>query len=553
MAPPPRSVSPGTPGSPNGINPDAPPVYFLLIDGMNEMDSAGFGGLLQSRFKWKNLVEELDVDPQDARRLVDAAHPFLLVRKIADPNGGSSIPVVDPCGECGFGTDRAWQKYTHDAPVIERSPYITEADGKHTWDEGADSTVTFGRHTAYEQSSRFVPTMLMRPRLTRREYGGASHWSFAELDEDLTETRDASLVYVSSHGWLGGFMAGDSMQPSKTAEPEAARDTYGSRRKWFVVGRESTQPFRGPLWIILAQCSTLNSATWALWARMMAGGSPVVRGILGYEEAAPGAVRSTTIVKKFCDRLQAGDTFLEAWKQANNISGNNADPWAAIVHREALGDKIADWNAFTALTANPPSDLDKEASYKGYLRSIPDGEDIHDAPAPFNMGLWSLPPSTEPDGLRLPVTAEHLARRRAVLDNDASWLIAIAAKEDKDGAMAKVLGARLEMVHIRVTYPHQIPYEKIFDEIVVSASPEPAEGTLTHTLKNNVIEVTCPDTTDVVMVKLGISKGVNLDGVAHLEGGHSYLWWRVTLSIGAFGSEGPKQMTHEFRTQGLGC
>ena len=140
-----------------------------------------------------------------------------------------------------------------------------------------------------------------------------------------------------------------------------------------------------------------------------------------------------------------------------------------------------------------------------------------------------------------------------MLDNDASWLIAIAAKEDKDGAMAKVLSARLEMIHIRVTYPHQIPYEKIFDEIVVSASPEPDEGTLTHTLKNNVIEVTCPDTTDVVMVKLGVSKSVNLDSVAHLEGGHSYLWWRVTLSIGAFGDEGPKQMTHEFRTQGLGC
>ena len=556
MAPPDKGVSPDKTGKDNGLKVDETPLYFLLIDGMCEMDSAGFGGLLESRFKWKNLVNELDPAPEDKRRLVDAAHPFLIVRKIADPNGGSSVPVVDPCGECGFGTDRAWLSYSHDKPVIERSPHETKAKGEINWaDQGH---TTFGRHTAYEQSSRFVPTMLVRPRLMRREYNGASHWSFAEMDEDVTEARTASLVYVSSHGWLGGFMAGDLMQPSKAAEPDAAKEVYYPRSRWFLVGRDSTMPFQGPLWVILAQCSTLNSATWAMWARMMAGGSPVVRGILGYEEAAPGAIRSTAIVKKLCDKLQAGETFLNAWKQANTIAGGASEPWAAIVHNEALGDTMKDFRAFKALEANAPTDLTEPASYKGYLRSIPDGEDIRDEEPKFKLALWALPETTDPSASpgaatsqRQPITPEFLSLRRARIRAGGGWELSLSADDPDSGDAVKLKSARIEMVHIRRSYADQIPFASIFDQISVTASPKPDDDKLDFKLSKNVIEITCREDTEIILVTLSIAKSKDVLTVPHLQPDHSYLWWRVTLITEANADAPENEKTHEFRLYGL--
>ncbi len=546
MAPPPRSVSPGDPSTPNQVNVDPPPLYYLVIDGTEELDSGTFGKEIQERFKWKNLVGELDVDPADKTRLVDATHPFLLVRKCMDATGTTPIPVVTPAGTSGLGQDTAWARYTNDDPVLENSSCETGSDGELTWTSDDGDFVTMGRHTACEQATRFVPTLLLRPRLVRKDFADASHWVFADMDEPDQEARKASLVYVSSHGWLGGFMAPNEMLPNPTVQPAAAQREYGSARRWFLVGRESTMNFQGPLWVVLGQCSTLNSATWAHWAKMMAGGSPVVRGILGYEEVAPVAYRAAYITQKFFKELEAGKSFLAAWKSANVTTGSGSEPWAAIVHTEALEDKMQDFRAFPALTAHAPTDLSSPASYRGFLRSIPDGEEIRDVPPPFEFTLWNLPNAAEPDGPRKAVTPDHLAGWRAQLQPGQSWdmVIAPAASDPPD----TIVSAVVEMIHIRPTYTEQIPIAALFDVIVASTSPAVADDAIRQTAALNKLTVTCPAGTQVLTIHLGISAGRIVYTVPHVMAFHTYVWWRVTLVTANGGT-----LNHDFRMQGLLC
>jgi hypothetical protein len=365
------------------------------------------------------------------------------------------------------------------------------------------------------------------------------------MDEPETEARKASLVYVSSHGWLGGFMSGNGMMSNPTVQPEAARGEYYSMRRWFLVGRESTMNFQGPLWVVLGQCSTLNSATWAHWAKMMAGGSPVVRGILGYEEVAPGPYRAAYIAQKFFKELEAGKNFLAAWKSANVTSGSGSEPWAAIVHVEALEDKMQDFRAFPALTAHAPTDLSSPASYRGFLRSIPDGEEIRDVAPPFDFTLWNLPRATEPDGPRKAVTPDHLAGWRAQLQPGQSWDMVIAPSPDQPD---HIVSAVVEMIHIRPTYTNQIPIAALFDVIVASTSPAAPDDAIRQTTAHNKLTVTCPQATQVLTIHMGISATRIVYTVPHLESGHSYVWWRVTL-VTANGAT----LHHDFRMQGLLC
>ena len=55
----------------------------------------------------------------------------------------------------------------------------------------------------------------------------------------------------------------------------------------------------GPVWVILAQCSTLNAVCWPSWAKVLMNSDPNVRGILGYEEVAPGASASAAIPRSW--------------------------------------------------------------------------------------------------------------------------------------------------------------------------------------------------------------------------------------------------------------
>jgi hypothetical protein len=87
-----------------------------------------------------------------------------------DATGTLAVPVVTPGGKDGYGQDTAWARYSNDDPVLENSSCETGSDGELTWPSGDRETTTAGRHTACEQSTRFVPTLLLRPRLVRKDF-----------------------------------------------------------------------------------------------------------------------------------------------------------------------------------------------------------------------------------------------------------------------------------------------------------------------------------------------------------------------------------------------
>src|SRR4029453_5926095 len=102
-------------------------------------------------------------------------------------------------------------------------------------------------------------------------------------------------------------------------QPEANCPGYEPTTPYFLLGRAvgSGMGFHGPEWIILAQCSTLNSSNWPLWARILARSAPGVRGILAYEEAAPKPKSAVAALERFFKRLDQGAPFLDAWADAN--------------------------------------------------------------------------------------------------------------------------------------------------------------------------------------------------------------------------------------------
>ena len=260
------------------------------------------------------------------------------------PPGDARSPWSSRGGKDAHGFDPFWKNYSGELP--EEKP-----NGKKEWiDSLGDPVTTFGRHTAQEKSAVFMNRFILDPTIDVtpgtnpikariHEESKAPEIIFPFPDHLLR----AELLLISSHGWLGGYMRGNNMDEMLNANPEAARKTRGTIAKYFSIGQASAEGkgFRGPLWIVLAQCSTANSATWELWTEVFAKSKPIVRGILAYEEASPGPSGSITISKKFFDALQQKRTILDAWKQANSNQ-----KWAAIVHKDAMNDRIQDWRSF---------------------------------------------------------------------------------------------------------------------------------------------------------------------------------------------------------------
>ncbi len=103
-------------------------------------------------------------------------------------------------------------------------------------------------------------------------------------------------------------------------------------------------------WLIVNSCSQFDNLESAQnWGKLMLGNGHRLHGVLGYYDAAPG----TTLMKErfddFFENLDNGDTFITAWKKANN-EGSDSN-WAVIYHDDCEDDKL------TSLT-NPGSGND---------------------------------------------------------------------------------------------------------------------------------------------------------------------------------------------------
>ncbi len=470
-----------------------PPLYYAQADGTSFVDSAKFGKDLETKTAFRNIIAEfMKPSAAEPARLEDPDHPWFPMWRVntsaqKDPKG---IAVIAPSGLNGSGTSEF-------------------PGGSADWDK----------------VSEFFDSWFFEPAVTVDGSGKAT------LGVGAGTVHRAHLVVMSSHGWLGGFAGGEIWE----------------QRKWYLIGRvaEKGRGFKGPLWVLLTQCSTLNSATWPSWAKVLANSSPHVRGILGYEEVAPGASVAAAIGKGFVQKLKEGQSFLAAWKAVNPSSN-----WAAIVHKDAVNDKLKDLHDIAA-GKKPLADVTTTATtfnYYGYLKNYKSGaaQEIYLKEPPFKFGFalkysgktYTVGPSTLDGG------------QSRLADADAapawSWELTIATS---DGSAMKSVS--VEWIHIRPSKV-RLKMDKIWQP--PTASPA-ATITNTGTKKETfTAELSAPGASVTLTWKAqpasvlsAVSGDQSYHGDDKLVPHHSYLYPRVKVTPDGGGSP----LTFDFPTNGL--
>jgi hypothetical protein len=482
------------------------PLYYALVDGTDFVDSATFGADLEKGTAFRNIATEfLKPAAIDPARLLDPAHPDFPIWRV---KASGATAVSDAAGVAVL------------APA-----------GLNGNSQGAGEGDAYkGDETKYGPSGDFIEDWFFEPAVTIDSSGSAS------LGVGSGTVVKAHLVAMSSHGWLGGWCMGE----------------LWNQKRWYLIGQKAHdgKGFKGPLWVILAQCSTLNSACWPSWAKVLMASDPRVRGILGYEEVAPGARAATAIAKNFVDQLKAGTTFLDAWK--TNNGGNN---WAAIVHKEAVGDTLSAL-AEAADGKNALSDVTTTATlanYKGYLHSYKGGaaaQDILLVDPPFNFKIQlasggNLYPEVQPWTLADPT----------------AWLLACSAASDKavynnheyqvtislaDGSNLK--SVTLEWIHVRAS-KIRLDMKKIFKPAVAGLSAKTkmsGPATTIVTLDAPAASVTVSFIPQDEKDMTTIMANQEYHGDDKLVPHHSYLWLRVAVT-----PESGAVLSYDFRTHGL--
>ncbi|MCB9845171.1 MAG: hypothetical protein H6811_04195 [Phycisphaeraceae bacterium] len=513
-------------------------LYYVVIDGTEAKDSAAFGGMIQGKFGWRNLLGEFlpTVEdqptglPGDKDRLIDEAHPYLPVHLHKTNYSNKKIAVVEPGGRDCIGKDPHWKEYAGEQPS-ERP------NGVREWKNSlGDSFTTYGRHTAQEKSARFLKRFILEPAVEVTPGSSPVKARVHDSHPDLVfpwpeHLIHADLLLVSSHGWLGGFMKGNRAQDWPDAKPKEAQPGSQAMSSYFAVGEASAKgwKFRGPLWIILAQCSTANSATWEFWVDLFGRSSPIVRGLLAYEEASPAASGSITIADNFFKKLAQGKTMLEAWKLANN--GQN---WAAVVHKEALNDTMQDWRTFTPITDG--STTDSTSAYRGFLRSIPDGEEIFKKTPPLGVMIKRL--LTEDTWIE--ITPELLDTSIAGLWGNRYYGIGIVAPSGE-----KLAEATIEWVHIRPTYSKQFGILELFARFNVFEGDDELGLAVDGSNKRRIVVALANGARDMLKFCF-LSQTPEKLRATGLEAHHSYLWIRATAT-----TESGVTLKHDFKTTGV--
>jgi hypothetical protein len=480
------------------------PLYYLAIDGTDAQDAAIFGALMEGR-GWQNLATTfLKPAVDNPFRLVDPVHEFLSI--IQFTRDGKKVAVVSPNGFNGTGTDPFWTHY----PAT-----VTNKDG----------ITVGGRYAAAELSAEFVQQLIMAPAIHTHELQPdvlSRHFADNRLPYPSSHAPAARILYVSSHGWQSGIMRGDPLKDDD-AQPEATRNGYDPTTPYFLLGRavQNEAGFHGPEWIILAQCSTLNSSAWPLWARVLARSAPGVRGILAYEEASPKPKSAVAALERFFKRLDQGAPFLDAWADANRYV-----MWSAIVHAEARKDTLRDFPRFRRLSTVATSS--DKAHYYGYLSSLGStGDPIFDRRHPFSFKLEHAmgdPPEFEH------VVPERLDTRTARIIRDHKYRFTIYSPP---GSVVREV--RLTVVHIRLSLPEQFSWGHLFSSFRgVDGTQVDGFGTTTLTLR--------PGTPDAYEVVFEVA--AQNPGRAGLHP-HSYLWFRVAMQTDS------RTIQEDFREFGL--
>lgn len=494
--------------------------FYAMVDGTHAIDSAVFGVELETKAKvWMNILHVLNSTAPEPTLLRDSTHDYVLVY-IYKPSGsagveqdaGNGAPVLCASGHEGEGFDDAWQNYN--GGVGAAVP--------------PDTKVLKGRHLATERTSELVRSFFLRPVMAISSAKGRIASDVPPDPNDYNIRAD--LLYISSHGWLGGFAMGDYLTEYPGALPAEAQPEYVHRRYYFSIGEleASGSRFEGPSWIILAQCSTLNDVTWPLWAPVMARSSPQVRGILGYEEASPAAEPSAKIARNFVRATAAGKSLFEAWKEAN--AGQN---WSAIVHKDAMKDSLKNWDSQPYLVGNSMGD------YLGACRSSPTPRPIVPLVSPFeyDVEVQTYAPST-----KLKVEPKTLHRSEVNLRRDEYVFITFKATTDR---YTKVTA---QWIHIRPTTT-QYKRQKIFQQVSALAyAADGSEVSVTITEDSSpatIVTATASKACAKIILGYLTQPASTLDANG-IEAHHAYFWPRLS-------AQGPSLPLSKFdaRTNGI--
>jgi hypothetical protein len=478
-----------------------PPVlYYLAIDGTESQDAATFGALLEGR-GWKNLATTyLKPAKDDANRLFDPVHTELPIPLVEAR--GKKIAVVAPGGRDGKGLDPFWLGL---GQVRENGQVVD------------------GRKLAANLSATFMRQLILRPAIHTHELQPDvlyRHLADEQLPYPSPHAPAARILYVSSHGYQSGVMIGERLRDP--AEPDV-KDYDPPPYFGPVQVADHGQGFHGPEWIVLAQCSTLNSTIWSLWARVLAASSPGVRGILAYEEASPKSDPAIRIAERFFGYLDRGTPFLDAWAEANR-----GMKWSALVHKEARRDTLANISRWQQLSDVSTSKT--KASYHGYGPALAAaGEPVYDTLPPFWLRL------ERQSGPGVPfqeVVPERYTDATARFSEGANYRWTVHGRD-----IGTIREARITVVHLRDSLrENQPPWNKLFREYLpVRGVNVEGFGTTTVVLR--------PDST-VNLPSIEWQCRANRGDHAGLEP-HSFLWFRVAIRTDG----GPLQ--HDFKSLGL--
>lgn len=469
-----------------------PPLYYAQADGTNFYDSAKFGKDLETKAGFRNIISEfMTPSSSEPARLEDPSRPWFPMWRVNTANPS----VQDPKG----------------IAVIAPSGLNGSAKGEFP-----------GGRSDWDKVSEFFDRWFFEPAVTVDATGKAT------LGVGAGTVHRAHLVVMSSHGWLGGFAGGEIWE----------------QRKWYLIGRVAAEGrgFKGPLWVILPQCSTMNSATWPSWAKVLANSSPHVRGILGYEESAPGARTAAAIGSGFVQKLKDGQSFLTAWRNSNPSSN-----WAAIVHKDAVNDRLRDLRDIAA-GKKPLADVTTTATtfnYYGYLKNVKSGaaQEILLKDPPFGFAF------TQNGSRRVdigPATLDGAVLYDGDRASGWTWEMTISATDGKP-----LKSVSVEWIHIRPTKV-RLQTDKIWQP--PAASPA---ATVTNTgarKETFTADLTAPGTS-VKLTWTAQPKSVmsavigpwDYHGDDKLVAHHSYLYPRIKVTPDGGGSA----VSFDFPTNGL--
>ncbi len=325
------------------LKPDQPKRFYVGMDGTGTIDTLAWGQLWHATFGWSNLLLELSKDPLDADHRVDSAHPKLPIRRLVRQQGSTGTTYADTC-LLPEGVDK---------PVKG----VFKGSGTDKLWPGADA---LGNLAEMNAACKFTQTFILNPRVDA---------ATSALTDVGSAGAVASVVFISSHGFSGGDMFGDS------------RFLAGNEFIFEMSKAVAAGQFSGPDWLLLSNCSTLSLIAQPDWVKLMTGPTPL-RGIVGFQNTCPGPDESVDIFSRMIQELANGKTFLQAWRLAVK-SKTNKDFWVVLCHENAKGDTIADLNAGT-VTAIPAAGSKVLAFEEAHLTGV----QVTDPPDPFDA-FWS--------------------------------------------------------------------------------------------------------------------------------------------------------------------